>query len=36
MGIEPHFDLSNYFFHARVQQGSDVEIVVSGSVDFLV
>jgi hypothetical protein len=34
MGIEPHFDLWNYFFCARLQQGSDVEAVVLGSVDI--
>jgi hypothetical protein len=22
MGIEPHFNLWNYFFHARLSQGS--------------
>jgi hypothetical protein len=26
MGIEPHFNLWNYFFHARPQQGSGEEV----------
>jgi hypothetical protein len=36
MGIELHFDLWNYFFHAQLQQGSDAEAVVLGSVDIFV
>jgi hypothetical protein len=36
MGIEPHFDLWNYFFHTRLWLGSDVEVVVWGSVDIFV
>jgi hypothetical protein len=36
MGIDPHFNLWNYFFHARLQQGSDTEMVALGSVDILV
>jgi hypothetical protein len=32
--IEPHFDLWNYFFRARLQQGSDAEAVVLGSMDL--
>jgi hypothetical protein len=28
MGIEPHFDLWNYFFHVQLRPGSDVEVVV--------
>jgi hypothetical protein len=28
MGIGPHFDLWNYFFHARLQLGSNTEAVV--------
>jgi hypothetical protein len=36
MRIEPHFDLWNYFFHARLQHGSDTKIVALGSVDILV
>jgi hypothetical protein len=36
MGIEPHFILWNYFFHARLRQGSDMEAVVLGSVDLFV
>jgi hypothetical protein len=34
MGIEPHFDLWNYFFHAWLQQSSDTEVAVLGSVDI--
>jgi hypothetical protein len=33
---EPHFDLWNYFFCTWLQQGSDVEAVVWGSVDIFV
>jgi hypothetical protein len=36
MGIEPRFDLWNYFFRARLQQGLDVEAVVLGSVDIFI
>jgi hypothetical protein len=36
MGIVPHFDLWNYFFRARLRQGSDVEAAVWGSVDIFV
>jgi hypothetical protein len=36
MGIEPHFDLWNYFFHARLQQGSDAKVAMLGSVDIFV
>jgi hypothetical protein len=35
-GIEPHFDLWNYFFRARLQHGSDAEAIVLGSVDIFV
>jgi hypothetical protein len=28
MGIEPHFDLWNYFFRARLQQGSNAKAMV--------
>jgi hypothetical protein len=35
MGIEPHFDLWNYFY-AWLQQGSDAEVAVLGSVDIFV
>jgi hypothetical protein len=35
-GIEPHFNLWNYFFHTRLRQGSDAEAVVLGSVDIYV
>jgi hypothetical protein len=33
MGIEPHFDMWNYIFRVRLQQGSDAEVVVLGGVD---
>jgi hypothetical protein len=36
MGIEPHFNLCNYFFHARLRQGSDTKAAVLGSVDIYV
>jgi hypothetical protein len=36
MGIEPHFDLWKYFFHAWLRQGSDTEVEVWGSVDIFV
>jgi hypothetical protein len=36
MGIEPHFDLWNYFFRTRLQHGSNVEAVVLGSVDIFI
>jgi hypothetical protein len=36
MGIEPHFDLWNYFFYARLRPGSDAEAVVWGRVDIFV
>jgi hypothetical protein len=34
MGIEPHFDLWNYFLRTWLRQGSDAEAVVWGSVDI--
>jgi hypothetical protein len=36
MGIEPHFDLWNYLFHARLRPGSDMDAVVWGNVDIFV
>jgi hypothetical protein len=36
MGIEPHFDLWNYFFRARLQQSSDTKAVVLGSMDIFI
>jgi hypothetical protein len=36
MGIEPHFNLWNYFFYAWLQQGSNIEMTVLGSVDIYV
>jgi hypothetical protein len=36
MGIEPQFNLWNYFFHARLQQGSSAEVAPLGSVDIFV
>jgi hypothetical protein len=34
MGIEPHFNLWNYFFHARLLQGSGIEVAVLGGMDI--
>jgi hypothetical protein len=36
MGIEPHLNLWNYFFHAHLWQGSNTEAAVLGSVDIYV
>jgi hypothetical protein len=36
MGIEPHFDLWNYLFRARLWPGSDMDAVVWGNVDIFV
>jgi hypothetical protein len=36
MGIEPHFNLWNYFFRARLQQGSGIEKAALGNVDIFV
>jgi hypothetical protein len=36
MGIEPYFDLWNYFFRARLQQSSDTKAVVLGSMDIFI
>jgi hypothetical protein len=36
MGIEPHFNMWNYFFHTQLQQGSSEEMVALGSVDIFV
>jgi hypothetical protein len=36
MGIEPHFDLWNYFFHAQLQLGSNGETTTLGSGDLFV
>jgi hypothetical protein len=36
MGIEPHFNLWNYFFCAWLRQGSDVDMAVLGRVDIYV
>jgi hypothetical protein len=36
MGIEPHFNLWNYFFRTRLLQGSGAEVVALGSVDIFV
>jgi hypothetical protein len=35
-GIEPHFNLWNYFFRTRLQQGSGAEVVALGSVDIFI
>jgi hypothetical protein len=34
MGIDPHFDLWNHFFHVRLPRGSRVEAAVFGGVDI--
>jgi hypothetical protein len=34
--IEPHFNLLNYFFHARLQQGSSVEVAILVSVEVAI
>jgi hypothetical protein len=36
MGIEPHFNLWNYFFRVRLQSDSDEEAAVWGCVDIYV
>jgi hypothetical protein len=36
VGIEPHFDFWNYFFHAWLEPDSDVEAEVRGNVDIFV
>jgi hypothetical protein len=36
LGIEPHFDLWNYFYHACLRSGSDVEAAMWGSANILV
>jgi hypothetical protein len=36
MGIEPHFILWNYFFHAWLWQCTDMEAAVLGSVNIYV
>jgi hypothetical protein len=36
VGIEPHFDLWNYFFRARLWPGPDAEAMVCGSVDIFI
>jgi hypothetical protein len=36
MGIEPHFNLYNYFFCARLQQGSCMKTMALGNVHIFV
>jgi hypothetical protein len=36
MGIESHFNLWNYFFRARLQQGLGMEMAALGNVDIFV
>jgi hypothetical protein len=36
MGIEPHFNLWNYFFHVQLQQGSGAEVAPLGSADIFI
>jgi hypothetical protein len=34
MGIDPHFDLWNHFFHVWLAQGTDAEAAVLGAMDI--
>jgi hypothetical protein len=34
MGIEPHFDLWNHFFRARLLPGSTAKVVILGGMDM--
>jgi hypothetical protein len=36
MGIEPHFNMWNYFFRFRLWHGLNVEVTVLGGVDIYV
>jgi hypothetical protein len=36
IGIKPHFDMWNHFFHVRPLQGSGIEVVDFGGVDIYV
>jgi hypothetical protein len=36
MGIKPHFDMWNYFFHAQLLQDSGAQVAVFGGVDIYV
>jgi hypothetical protein len=36
MGIEHHFNLWNYFFHAQLQQGPSTKAEVLGGVDIFI
>jgi hypothetical protein len=36
IGIEPHFNLWNYFFHIQLQQSSGTKVVALDSVDIFV
>jgi hypothetical protein len=36
MGIEPHFQMWNYFFYARLRQGSDMEVAALFTVDIFI
>jgi hypothetical protein len=36
MGVEPHFNLWNYFFRAQLQQGSGAEMAALGNEDIFV
>jgi hypothetical protein len=36
MGIEPHLNMWNYFFHTWLQQGLGTETVALGNVDIFV
>jgi hypothetical protein len=36
MGIDPHFNLWNYFFHVRLRPDSDAEVMLWGYIDIYV
>jgi hypothetical protein len=36
MGMEPHFNMWNYIFHARLLQGSGTEAAMLGNVDLFI
>jgi hypothetical protein len=35
-GIQPHFNLSSYYYQARLRQGLDTRVAALGSVDISV
>jgi hypothetical protein len=36
LGVDPEFNLWNYFFHAQLQQGSEAKVVALGGVDIFI